>query len=172
MEFMSFFRRLTRKQVLLAILVFSAVLAITIYYDDKPETASAPAVQPDDAAVKSAPPQAIVPKGFQAGNANALRDPFAVPKQFEPVKPPGGGPLASPAGVPAGKTIVDTPLLSGVVGGDGKWVAIIQLGDQSRSYQLQDYVGNYQVVAIAGDSATLAGPGGPIMLSVGKVKNE
>lgn len=168
MEFMSFFRRLTRKQVLLAIVVFGAVLAITIYYDDKPETASAPAALPDNPAVKNAPAQAIVPKGFQPGNANALRDPFAVPKQFEPVKPPSNGPLASPAGVPTGKTAVATPLLSGVVGGDDKWVAIIQLGDQSRSYQLQDYVGNYQIVAIAGDSATLVGPGGPIMLSVGR----
>lgn len=159
------FRRITRKHLFAVLLISSAVLLGVIYYDDTPETVYAPAVVESNPSAKSTPPPGRMPIGFEPGRT--LRDPFALPGQFAPVQP-AGDPTAVRS-VPAGKAAtVKLPVLVGVVGAGEQWAAIIRLGDESRSYQLHEYVGSYQVVAITIDSATVAGPAGVVVLRVGR----
>lgn len=166
MELSLLFRRITRKHLLAAMLVSSTVLLGVIYYDDSPETVYAPAAVESKPSAKSASPRRM-PIGFEPGRV--LRDPFALPNQFAPVQPTADQALPTAArSVPAGKAAAVKPVLVGVVGAGEKWAAIIRLGDESRSYQLHEYAGSYQVVAITADSATVAGPAGVVVLKVGR----
>lgn len=168
MELPLLFRRITRKHLVAVLLISSGVLLGVIYYDDTPETVYAPAVVESNPSVKSTPPPGRMPIGFEPGRG--LRDPFALPGQFAPVQPAGDQALPiAVRSVPAGKAAtVKLPVLMGVVGAGEQWAAIIRLGDESRSYQLHEYAGSYQVVAITIDSATVAGPAGIVVLRVGR----
>lgn len=168
MELPLLFRRITRKHLFAVLLISSAVLLGVIYYDDTPETVYAPAVVEGKPSAKSTPPPGRMPIGFEPGRV--LRDPFALPGQFAPVQPAGDQALPTSARtMPAGKAAtIKLPVLVGVVGGGEQWAAIIRLGDESRSYQLHEYAGSYQVVAITIDSATVAGPAGVVVLRVGR----
>lgn len=168
MELPLLFRRITRKHLVAVLLISSGVLLGVIYNDDTPETVYAPAVVEGKPSAKSTPPPGRMPIGFEPGRV--LRDPFALPGQFAPLQPVGE--QASPTAVrsvPAAKAAtVKMPVLMGVVGAGEQWAAIIRLGDESRSYQLHEYAGSYQVVAITIDSATVAGPAGVVVLRVGR----
>lgn len=168
MELPLLFRRITRKHLVAAMLVCTAVLLGVIYYDDRLETVHAPAVVEGKPSGKSAPPQGRMPIGFEPGRV--LRDPFALPSQFAPVQSVVDKALPTAArSVPLGKAAaVKPPVLVGVVGAGDKWAAIMRLGDESRSYQLNEYAGSYQVVAITVDSATVTGPAGLVVLRVGR----
>lgn len=167
MELSLLFRRITRKQLIAAMLISSAVLLGVIYYEDRPETVYAPAAVESKQSAKSASPPGRMPIGFEPGRV--LRDPFALPNQFVPVQPTANQALPTAArSVPAGKAAAVKPVLVGVVGAGEKWAAIIRLGDESRSYQLHEYAGSYQVIAITVDSATMAGPAGVVVLRVGR----
>lgn len=168
MELPLLFRRITSKHLFAVLLISSAVLLGVIYYDDTPETVYAPAVVESNPSAKSTPPPGRMPIGFEPGRV--LRDPFALPGQFAPVQPAGDQALPTSARtMPAGKAAtIKLPVLVGVVGAGEQWAAIIRLGDESRSYQLHEYAGSYQVVAITIDSATVAGPAGVVVLRVGR----
>ena len=170
MELPLYFSRITRKQLLAAMVVCCAVLLVFIYYDDQPEIVHAPAVIADNPPARSAPAQGRMPIGFEPGKV--LRDPFAVPQQLAPIQEPAVGEAELPTAVrsmpSAKRTAAAKPVLTGVVGAGGKWAAIIRLGDASRSYQLGEYAGSYQIVAITGDSVTVVGPQGSTVLTVGR----
>lgn len=170
MEIPLYFRRITRQQFLAAMVVCCAVLLVFIYYDDQPETVHAPAAIADNPPARSTPVQGRMPIGFESGKV--LRDPFAVPKQFAPIPEPAAVEAALPTAVrsmsAAKPTAVAKPVLTGIVGADGNWAAIIQLSDDSRSYQLGEYAGSYQIIAITGDSVTVVGPQGSTVLTVGR----
>lgn len=162
------FRRITRKHLFAVLLISSGVLLGVIYYDDTPETVYAPAVVESNPSVKSTPLPGRMPIGFEPGRV--LRNPFALPGQFAPVQPAGDQalPIAVRSVSAAKAATIKLPVLMGVVGAGEQWAAIIRLGDESRSYQLHEYAGGYQVVAITIDSATLAGPAGVVVLRVGR----
>lgn len=162
------FRRITRKHLVAVLLISSGVLLGVIYNDDTPETVYAPAVVEGKPSAKSTPPPGRMPIGFEPGRV--LRDPFALPGQFAPVQPAVEQALPTAVrSASAGKAVtVKLPVLMGVVGAGEQWAAIIRHGDESRSYQLHEYVGSYQVVAITIDSATVAGPAGAVVLRVGR----
>lgn len=170
MEIPLYFRRITRKQLLAAMVVCCAVLLVFLYYDDQPETAHAPAAIVEDTPARITPAQGRMPIGFEPGKV--LRDPFAVPKQFAPISESAAVEAALPTAVrsipSAKRTAVAKPVLTGVVGADGKWAAIIRFGDDSRSYQLGEYAGSYQIVAITVNSVTVTGPEGALVLPVGR----
>jgi len=170
MEILLYFRRITRKQLIAAMMVCCLALPVFVYYDDQPETVHAPAAIAEIASARNTPAQGRMPIGFEPGKR--LRDPFAVPKQFAPIQEPAAVEAALPTAVrskpSAKRTAVAKPALTGVVGADGKWAAIIRFGDESRSYQLGEYAGSYRIVAITGDSVTVLGPEGSLLLTVGR----
>lgn len=168
MELPLLFRRITRKHLVAVLLISSGVLLGVIYYDDAPEIVYAPAVVESKPSATSTPLPGRMPIGFEPGRV--LRDPFVLPGQFVPVQPVGEQALTTAVrSVSAGKAAtVKLPVLVGVVGAGEHWAAIIRLGDESRSYQLHEYAGSYQVVAITVDSATVAGPAGVVVLRVGR----
>lgn len=168
MELPLLFRRITRKHLFAVLLISSGVLLGVIYYDDTPETVYAPAVVEGKLSAKSTSPPGRMPIGFEPGRT--LRDPFALPGQFAPLQPAVEQALPTAArSMPAGKAAaVKLPVLVGVVGAGEQWAAIIRLGNESRSYQLHEYAGSYQVVAITIDSVTVAGPAGVVVLRVGR----
>jgi len=170
MEILLYFRRITRQQLIAASVICCAVLLVFIYYDDQPETVHAPAAIVENPPARNLPAQGRMPVGFEPGKV--LRDPFAVPKQFALIQEPAAVEAALPVAVrskpSAKRTAVAKPALAGVVGADGKWAAIIRFGDESRSYQLGEYAGSYRIAAITGDSVTVIGPEGSLLLTVGR----
>lgn len=170
MDIAGFLNRFTPKQRITAMLVFGAVLIGLVYYSPgQPEVAVAPPpAKPPAAGGQPATP--LMPDGYEPGQK--LRDPFAAPPEYAP-KTPTGPSAALPPPSNGGRATaavanVMTPVLNGVVGGEGSWRAILQYGAESRSYQLRDYVGPYQIVAITADSVTVSGPGGRRVLTVGR----
>ncbi len=152
------------------LLVILAVLLGVLYYQNMPQTVSPappagappqaarqpsgqpsgqPAVQP--AAVQSGKP--IMPKGYEP--QLAVRDPFTVPPEYL-VRTPG----AAPAPGDKNQHKDAKPVLTGVIVAGHVGSAIIQFGNDSRSYRRGDFVGPYQVVAIGNQSVTLQGPEG------------
>lgn len=104
-----------------------------------------------------------------------MRDPFAVPKEFQQVAPAPTPAQQPPAGnYSSGSSIVSpTPVtpetsleLVGVVSGDGQTIAIIKKAGNSRSYQIKEYIGTYQLLAIEESSAILWGTQGKIVLTL------
>lgn len=170
MEIPLYFSRITRQQLIAAMVVCCAVLLVFIYYDDQPETVHAPAAIVENPTAMSTSVQGRMPIGFEPGKV--LRDPFAVPKQFAPAQEPVAVKAVLPTAVrsmaAAKRTAVARPVLTGVVGAGGNWAAIIRLGDDSRSYQLGEYAGSYQIVAITGDSVTVVSAQDSLVLTVGR----
>lgn len=168
MELPLLFRRIKRKHLVAVLLISSGVLFGVIYYDATPETVYAPAVVESNPSATSTPSPGRMPIGFEPGRTQ--RDPFALPSQFASLQPAVEQALPTAVrSVPAGKAAtVKLPVLVGVVGAGEQWAAIIRLGDESRSYQLHEYAGSYQVVAITDDSATVTGPAGAVVLRVGR----
>lgn len=168
MNIAGFINKFTPRQRLTAMVVFGVVLVGLFYYNDSPEVVMAPPPVKQGVPVASGGGPKI-PQGYEPGQI--VRDPFAMPKEFEPANPhiPASGAPSDPgtAGrIGAGSSAI--PTVNGIVGGDGRWMAIIQYGAESRSYKVQDYVGPYQVTAITSDTVTVWGPGGRSVLMVGK----
>lgn len=100
-----------------------------------------------------------------------MRDPFAVPQEFEQVVPvPASSPTAKnyPSvphnGLPPSAISEISLELVGVVSGGGQKVAIIKSAGKSGSYQIKDYLGPYQLLAVRENSVTLGGPQGEKVL--------
>ena len=168
MNMAGFINKFTSKQRLTAMVVFGVVLVGLFYYNDSSEVAVAPPLVKQGIPVASAGGPKI-PQGYEPGQI--VRDPFAIPKEFEPAKPhiSANGVPSDPGAagrIGAGSSAI--PTVNGIVGGDGRWMAVIQYGAESRSYKVQDYVGPYQVTAITSNTVTISGPGGRSVLMVGK----
>ncbi|TWH48309.1 hypothetical protein [Sporomusa sp. KB1] len=100
-----------------------------------------------------------------------MRDPFAVPQEFAQVAPVPA--LPPPAknypsisnNVLPPSAIPESSLeLVGVVSGGGQKVAIIKSAGKSGSYQIKDYLGPYQLLAVGERAVTLWGPKGEKVL--------
>lgn len=101
----------------------------------------------------------------------AMRDPFAVPHEFGQVTPVSASPppaknypSALNNGVPPSAIPESSLELVGVVSGSGQKVAIIKRAGKSGSYQIKDYLGPYQLLAVGESSVTLRGPQGEKVL--------
>lgn len=87
---------------------------------------------------------------------------------------PGGGTPAG-GGASAGGGGQQTfsagaaPVLTGVIAGQDSRVVILRQGTISRSYRVGETAGSYRVAAIGNNTATLEGPTGTIVLTMGKV---
>lgn len=118
--------------------------------------------------------QPVMPRGYLP--RPEVRDPFAVPKEFQPVVapvPPELPPVKSHASVSginsSSSNLPESQLmLVGVVSGGGQKVAIIKNGSNSRTYQIEDFVGPYQLLSVEKTSVTLWGPQGEKVLTLAR----
>lgn len=102
-----------------------------------------------------------------------MRDPFAVPQEFQPVSPVVASPLSARNYASVPNSVAPQPAmpeisleLVGVVSGGGQKVAIIKNTGNSHSYQIKDYIGPYQLLSVGENSATLWGPQGKKVLTL------
>lgn len=123
-------------------------------------------------AARQLPVQPILPKGY--GVQDDGRDLFAVPPEFQPAsataKPVTPAPNNSKDAAGPVSTIEKNPtnrlVLVGIISGGGQGVAIVKNAAGSRSYRINDYIENYQLIAVAENSVTLRGPQGQKVLAL------
>lgn len=128
---------------------------------------------PSHSTTLTSPAQPILPKGY--GIQNSGRDLFAAPRNFQltsavalPIAAPAGNNSANnsqPVSQP-GKQADSKLRLVGVISGGGQAVAIIQKDTGSRSYRINEYIANYQLIAVEENSVTLLGPQGHKVLTL------
>ncbi|HWR43641.1 hypothetical protein [Sporomusa sp.] len=156
-------------------IVCCCIMATTVYFGWTPGLAAFSSSLPENSqqGISTAPQaatQPVMPQGYSANSV--VRDPFAVPKEFQPVAVPvtpqpqtnftGEQSTVSPP-----PKAPEIPLvLVGVVGGGGQNVAIIKNAGVSRSYQIKDYIGPYQLLSVGESSAILWGPQGRKVLTL------
>lgn len=109
------------------------------------------------------PARPVAPRGYVS--VSAVRDPFAVPEEFLPATPvpvtppPANNYSNGQSQVAQPPKMQEMPLtLIGIVSGGGQKVAIIRSDGGSRSYQPEEYIGPYQLIAVGESSVTLWGP--------------
>lgn len=167
MDIMALLAKSSTKQRLTILGAVSALMIGLNQYPDPPQAAPGPAGNQEE--VMSAPGDGVLPNGY---NPNAvIRDPFAVPIQFQQQQQPVS---AAPAGAgqgpqsPAGKTRGPLPVVQGIVGAGDAKVAILADGADSRSYRTGERIGAYVITAISNSSVTLRGPEGIVVVPMGR----
>lgn len=168
MDLGAFLAQFITKRRLAALLAIGAIVAGAAYYVKTSQPAEAPP-PPGKPAAGSVTIKPVMPKGYQTGVA--LRDPFALSATQQPAsaaQSTGASAPETPEAKQAGKGQAARPVLTGVVTGGSAKAAIIRYGGESRSYQVDEFVGPYQLLAIAEDAVTLRGPDGKLVLAVGK----
>ncbi len=107
----------------------------------------------------------ILPQGAKV-TGQVMRDIFAPPAELARLLPqqprpglPGGGPAISAGPVPA---------LTGIIMGDSTRVAILRQGTISRSYRVGESAGAYRISSISARTATIVGPSGTVVLTMGQ----
>ena len=102
-----------------------------------------------------------------------VRDPFAVPPEFQPVAVVAAASPSAQNYPSVQKSAAISPAtpeslleLVGTVSGGRQQVAIIKKDGVSRSYLIKEYVGSYQLVTIGEGTATLRGPQGEKVLTL------
>lgn len=183
MKLPGFSTELTPKDRLLAILTVgvAAIAAAYVMLDTEESIATQSTPKPaGNIAVAAQKP--VMPIGYQPGTT--VKDPFAVAPEYVPPVPkakvqeaagtslPRNTNPGSNSGMSASKEKSKSQLpevrLTGVAGTDGSRLAILQLGDKSQPYALNEAVGPYRLIAINRDSAVLTGPDGQKVIQLGR----
>lgn len=160
-----------KKRLLIIVLFGLAAIGAVFLFTQPPvppavvlPTVAPPVPQPASPATSDAN-KPILPKGASVAG-QVVRDIFSPPAEYARLLPqeprpgsPGGGPAIS-----AGPT----PVLTGILSGDGTRVAILRQGAVSRSYRVGESAGAYRIASIGADVVTLAGPSGTVVLMMGQ----
>ena len=168
--------RTPREKLLLAVLLVASVVVGGYYLLDSPAHKSVPAKAPTPVAARTAVPVMI------AVNRQAGRDPFLPPPELANFDRPnissvnishaGSSPSADhPQSTTGIATTADRGrdmTLKGVVSSKGNYMAIISVGNSSKVYGVGENAGGYVLESISAKSATLSGPGGRLVLTLGK----
>lgn len=159
--------RLNRKVMLIAGLGITLIGGLLLWDEGAPAAQSKPAVRERSAAAlpETVPPPApLMPNGFKP--ETALRDPFAPVaggKNERAEGPPRqsgqGGPLSD-----AKKQETARPQLTGVASGNGRQVAIVSLRGESKALSAGERIGEYRLIQVTENGATVEGPGGTLLL--------
>lgn len=116
--------------------------------------------------------QPVMPRGFR--REAVLKDPFAVPAAYQkstlPVRNAAGQPVNTARQPAAGPQTPETvpPVLTGVVSGNSKRLAILEYQSASRAYQAGEQVGPFLLAAVSDHSVILTGPDGNLTLTLGR----
>ncbi|MHC1759586.1 MAG: hypothetical protein AB9917_08765 [Negativicutes bacterium] len=156
-----------KKRLLILVLFGVAAVAALLLWMPEPRV-TAPAVVPPMLASPATGAKASAPTLPQGADTAGLviRDIFSPPAEFSPqvTIPAFTGPLRNGGSFDAGMT----PVLTGVIEGSDRRVAILRQGAVSRSYRIGESAGAYRITAISARSVTLSGPGGTTVLTMGQ----
>ncbi len=157
--------------VLFGVLATAVILLMTESTVPAPQpVAKAPAASAPSMAVPGATSNStssILPKGATAA-VQPMRDIFSPPAGYPAIMPPPGSNGARGGGGQNFAVAGAAPVLTGVIAGEERRVAILRQGTISRSYQVGESAGSFKVVSIGSKSVTLEGPNGTINLTMGK----
>lgn len=143
------------------------IIAGMLFEGSEPEVAIAPSAPVKQHAEN--PVQPVMPQGYAP--EVVIRNPFAIPQEFasshSTTSPPATPPTVT-LGVPSNSIISDRdrPILTGIMGTQDRWAVIIKYRGTSRSYQVGDAIGPYELVGVTAEGATITGPGGSYLLKV------
>lgn len=163
----AFLTGLSPRQRLLALAAVAALTlaAVSLLIDSNVPETVAPAAEVNS---RPSPVRPVMPQGY--GPEAVIRDPFAVlAAQQKPVAQPDK--IADRLPAASGRVTASgasRPVLTGVVTGEYSQLAIIEYDKESRSYQVLDEIGPYQVLDITPAAVVLNGPGGRITLKLGR----
>lgn len=166
MDIMALLAQITSKQRLTVLGTVSALMIGLNQYPQPPQAAPGPVVKQEDLMPMSASAGGVLPNGHNP--AAVVRDPFAMPVEFQqqPVNPAtiaGAG-----RGQQADKVRDMLPVVQGIVSAGAAKVAIMAVGSDSRSYRIGERVGSYVIMDISNSSVTLKGPEGTILVPMGR----
>lgn len=183
MKLPAFSRKLNPRERLLIIMAAGVVLIGAAYAMlDSEEGVATQVPSKVSANVADAAQRPVMPKGYQPDMK--VKDPFAAAPEYVPPLPPAkaadiGKNTVSDTGVNTPRTVPQKTAeqtkaslpevrLTGVAGADGSYVAIIQMGNKSQPYAVNETVGPYRVIAINENSAVLNGPEGQKVIQLGR----
>lgn len=161
------------RQKVLAIVGAAALLLAAVNFlaaDGEPDShqVSSAAVQARSSPAVSQP---VMPRGFR--REAVLKDPFAVPAAYQRPALPAGDSAGQPVNTArqaaaAGPQTTVPPVLTGVVAGKSKRLAILEYQSESRSYQAGEQVGPFLLAAVLDHSVILTGADGTLTLTLGR----
>lgn len=184
MKMPAFSRKLNPRERLLVILASGTVLIGAAYVMlDSAESVATRMPSKVSASTADAAQRPVMPKGYQP--EMKVKDPFAVAPEYVPpakasdiernAAPRTANPnihtgSVSQGAVAAKKTKTSLPevRLTGIAGAEGSYVAIIQMGNKSQPYAVNELVGPYRLIAINENSAILKGPDGQKVIQLGR----
>ncbi|GMA99453.1 pilus assembly protein PilP [Pelosinus sp. IPA-1] len=172
MEFSDQIGKFTAKQRLGIILGVGSIAFIITMYITPTEVVTAPAIpkQANTEVVKSSSNKAIMIVGQQSSQTNQVfRDPFCIPSEFQEktpitnnVRDQGYSKVSSSNRELTASEKLTAPIkakesvtLTGIVSTDNQRLAVIQSANKSKAYQLYEFIGAYQLVAIQDDTVIL-----------------
>lgn len=172
MELSAQLGKFTAKQRLGIILGVGSIVFIVTMYITPAEVVTAPPIpkQSNTGVVKSSSNKAIMPVGQQGiQTSQVFRDPFLIPSEFQEktpithnVRDQGYSKVSSPNRESTANEKLTTAMktkesvtLTGVVSTDNQRLAVIQSANKSKAYQLYDFIGTYQLIAIQDDTVIL-----------------
>lgn len=166
MDIMALLAKFNSKQRLT---VLGAVCALMIglnQYPQSPQAAPGPADKQEDLLAMFVAAGGILPNGYNP--AAIVRDPFAMPAQFQPQSPQTAPITGAGRSQQDGNVRVTLPEVQGIVGAGAAKVAILAVGPDSRSYRTGEKAGAYVITAISNNSVTLRGPEGTVVVPLGR----
>jgi len=107
-----------------------------------------------------------------ANENKIMQDPFATPSSFHekekvPIEKESKGSVKREKKLPSLKA-PELPILTGILCGGNKFIAILKYGDVSKQCLLDESIGPYRVVGIDEKNVIVDGPNGAITLTVGR----
>lgn len=191
MKITEYWDKFTSRERRLLLVGIGVVVIAGMYSLWDSQTAVAP-VPPIRAGVGGTVSQPAMPQGYAPapGGNGELRDPFAIPPGYQDREPSAGSTaLTSPvakgekhfsasspiaanraaASYEPVKQQAALPVLTGVGGTENRRVALIQYGGKTQPYEVNDMIGSgYQLLAVYDNSATVWGPNGKLVLTLGR----
>jgi type II secretory pathway component PulC len=165
--------KFTAKQRLVVIISIGIIVLLVTIYTTPSEVVVTPTLPNKEATeVAKASNKAVMPIGHQDNQMNqVIRDPFAIPpeykeqmpvaynlrKQTDPISPidSNNGPTTVGQATTSAKA-KDLIKLTGIVSSNNQQhMAVIQSANKSKAYYLNEFIGEYQIIAIMEDHVIL-----------------
>lgn len=164
----------------LRIIIGVGILAIVIVYyvTSAAETTgspTAPAPVKQQVQLNTATVKPVMPLGYKS--ETITRNPFALPPDLMPSKttsmaPQPGAPISNKPSVTdqissaKPKDTLTNLRLTGIITSDNMRMAVINSGNKSKSYQINDFIGAHRIAEISDDEVIISGPGGERVLNL------
>lgn len=166
MDIMALLAKFTSKQRLTVLGTVGVLMIGLNQYPQPPQAAPGPVGQQEDVMPISVAAEGTLPNGYNP--AAVVRDPFAMPAQFQQ-QSPNAVPITGVGRSQQADKVRDVlPAVQGIVSAGNVKVAIIAVGSDSQSYRIGDRVGSYVIASISTSSVTLKGPEGTVVVPMGR----